>query len=82
VLLAVSVTLVAEQVSVPEAVSVAVGGASTVTDVIAVLVQAVFELTELVVVTLKLYTPAASPLTVAVLVVPVDPMIPFGPRNV
>lgn len=75
-LLAVSVTLVTAQVSVPEALSVTVGGTLTVT---AVLVQAVVELSELDVVTLKLYTPADRPLTVAVLV---EPIRPPGPRNV
>ena len=81
-LVAVNVLLVTEQVSVPELVRLPVGGASTVTDVVAVLVQAELELSELVVVTLKLYTPAARPLTVAVLVVLVVPIWPLGPLKV
>ena len=52
-LLAVRVTLVAEQVMVPELVRVAVGGASTVTDVTAVVVQAELALSEFVVIALN-----------------------------
>ena len=81
-LVAVKVLLVTEQVSVPELVRLTVGGASTVTEVMAVLVQAELELRELVVVTLKLYTPAVSPLTVVVFVVLVVPIRPLGPLKV